>query len=106
MSIESYQTVAEALRSLRRQGIRTRLHFRNDALTTLRARRRYTTDDCLLLKYFRIPPNNIPQETTTIYTVLLPDGRTAFVMADVQRDNAFELAIFMDKMNVATRAAS
>lgn len=106
MPFQSYQSVADALLALRQEGFTIRLQFNLQQLQETRSPRRYHAKDCLLLKYFRIPPGKLPGNSRSVYAIQLPDGRKAVVISNVRRRDDFQLALFMDKMNVAIRAAS
>lgn len=101
-----YPTVAEALKALRKEGHRTRLLYKQNRLHLTRSSRSYAGEQCRLLKYFRIPPHADRTHPTTIYVVELPNRRTAVVVSEPEHNAAFQLAVMMDKMNIAARTAS
>ena len=106
MLYNQYPTVAAAAKALRHQGFTVRLRFKNDQLLDTHNRRSYSGKACRLCKYFRIPPKAAPGQTTTVYALRLPDGRLGTVASNEKRNDDFSLAVFMDKITMATRATS
>lgn len=81
MSVESYNSMTEAMEELRSRGFTANFEFLNQAFRDLESGKTFTADELTIVEHYRFEGASDPEDMSVIYAIESNDG-TRGIIAD------------------------